>query len=221
MTARTFELELADLRRNLVAMGGLVEQAATQAVEALAAPTAEAKQRASDLDDRLDAMQEDLEQRIHRLLALQNPMVRDLRLAVSSLRIVALFEQIGDLAEGVSKRAAWIARHRLVANPEPLSELGRVVVQMIREAAEAYVTGSTELAKRMTEEESVSDRLTKSCFEGIQVAMALRPELIKEYTHLLRAVANLEHMGDLAVLIAEEAIFIHSGKNMSHHLKEL
>ncbi len=221
MSMRAFDLELAELRRGLVAMGGLVERATVQAVEAITNPVAEARERAQAMDDQLDAMHEDLEQRLHRLLALQTPKVGDLRLAVSSLRIISVFEQMGDLAEGVSKRAAWIARHQLVANPAPLAELGQLIVRMIREAVEDYVSGSVETARRIIAEEDRSDELTKACYAGIQQSMAERPELIREYTHLLRAVANLEHIGDLAVLIAEEAVFIHQGRLVRHHLGDL
>ena len=218
---RHFEIELAELRGELVAMGGLVEQAIRQAVAALTHPVAAAREQAKALDDQLDAKHSELENRLHTLLALQMPKATDLRLVVSSLRIISVFEQMGDLAEGVSKRAAWIARHQLIGNPQALRELCDLVVAMIRDGIEAYTTGAIDTARRILQEEDRSDILTKQCFREIQQSMADRPDVIREFTHLLRAVANLEYIGDLAVQIAEEAVFIHAGRMVRHHHEDL
>ena len=51
--------------------------------------------------------------------------------------------------------------------------------------------------------------------------MAKTPERIREYTHLLRAVAHLEHIGDIAVAVAEESVYIHKGQLIRHHHEDL
>ena len=218
---RHFELEIAELKRSLVGMGDLVEQSVAAAVEAILHPRVEAREQARALEDRLDAMDTAIEERAHRIMALQQPMVGDLRLLISALHICSDLEQIGDLSESICKRATFIAKHSPVENPEDLETLGRLVREMIHLCMESFVSSNLELAKRVIEQEDRSDDLTKTCYEAIQAAMARTPERIREYTHLLRAVAHLEHIGDIAVAIAEESVYIHKGQLIRHHHEDL
>ena len=218
---RHFELEIAELKRSLVGMGNLVEQSLAAAVDAINHPRIEAREQARALEERLDSMDSFIEERAHRIMALQQPMVSDLRLLISALHICSDLEQVGDLCESISKRATFIAKHNPVENPPDLLPLGALVKEMIRECLESFVSSNLELAKVVIEQEERSDDLTKSCYESIQASMAKTPERIREYTHLLRAVAHLEHIGDIAVAVAEESVYIHKGQLIRHHHEEL
>lgn len=218
---RHFEIEIAELKRSLVGMGNLVEQSLAAAVDAILNPRVDAREQARVLEERLDAMDSAIEDRAHKIMALQQPMISDLRLLISALHICSDLEQIGDLCESVAKRATWIAKHSPVENPADLDELGRLVKDMIHGCLEAFVSSNTELAKTVITQEDRSDDLTKLCYEAIQASMAKTPEKIREYTHLLRAVAHLEHIGDIAVAIAEESVYVHKGQMIRHHHEDL
>lgn len=213
---RQFDLELAELKRSIVGMGNLVEQALELGVNAILHPVIGAKARAKEIEERIDGMDTQIEERCHVLIALQSPMAKDLRLLISSTRITSELEQVADLAEGIAKRAEYIASHQPVDNPEPLIPLGELARRMLRQALDAFVTGRFEEANGILLEEDEADRLTKDCYFGIQSAMQAQPERIAEYTHLLRAVMNLEHIADIAVAIAEEAVYIHRGHLVLH-----
>lgn len=218
---RHFELEIAELKRSLVGMGNLVEQSLSASVDAILNPRIEAREQARLLEERLDAMDTAIEERAHRIMALQQPMISDLRLLISALHICSDLEQVGDLCESIAKRATWIAKHSPVENPADLPELGRLVKDMIHGCLEAFVSSNTEMAKTVITQEDRSDDLTKMCYEAIQASMAKTPEKIREYTHLLRAVAHLEHIGDIAVAIAEESVYVHKGQVIRHHHEDL
>lgn len=218
---RHFELEIAELKRSLVGMGNLVEQSLSASVDAILSPRVEAREQARQLEERLDAMDTAIEERAHRIMALQQPMISDLRLLISALHICSDLEQVGDLCESIAKRATWIAKHSPVENPADLPELGRLVKDMIHGCLEAFVSSNTEMAKTVITQEDRSDDLTKMCYEAIQASMAKTPEKIREYTHLLRAVAHLEHIGDIAVAIAEESVYVHKGQVIRHHHEDL
>ncbi|MCX8040512.1 MAG: phosphate signaling complex protein PhoU [Planctomycetota bacterium] len=214
---RHFELELADLKRSVVTMGDLVDRALGLAIDGLRHPTADIRERARTLEDGIDAMETVIEERCHIIIALQSPMVRDLRFVISTMSIAADLEQIGDHAESVSKRAHYIACHQPIANPPELEELGELSRTILRQALECFVSGNSEATRQVFRDESRSDRLTKACFAFIQDRMAEDPKRIKEYTHLLRAVASLEQIGDLAMAIAEESVFIHKAQLIRHN----
>lgn len=214
---RHFDLELADLKRSLVAMGDVVDRALALAVDGIQHPTADLRERARTLEDGIDAMETVIEDRCHTIIALQSPMVRDLRFVISAMSITSDLEQIGDLAESVSKRAHYIACHQAVQNPEQLARLGSIAHGMLRQAMDAFVTGSLETTRKVIDDEPQTDDLTKACYAWLQERMAEDPGRIKEYTHLLRAVSSLEQVGDLAMAIAEETVYMHQAQFIRHH----
>lgn len=218
---RHFELELADLKRSLVTMGDMVARALALAVEGIRQPTADLRERARTLEDGIDAMETVIEERCHIIIALQSPMVRDLRFVISTMTIASHLEQIGDHAESVSKRAHYIACHQRVSNPPELEPLCGLAQTMLRQALEAFVNGSSDTTRQVLVEEPQSDRLTKACYAFIQDRMAEDATRIKEYTHLLRAVSALEQIGDLAMAIAEEAVFMHQAQLIRHNHDQL
>jgi phosphate transport system protein len=214
---RHFELELADLKRSIVAMGDMVDRALALAVEGVHRPSADLRERARTLEDGVDAMETVIEDRCHTIIALQNPMIRDLRFIISAMSISSQLEQIGDHAESISKRAYFIACHSPVENPPELSELGRLAQQMVRQSMDAFVTGDVAVTKKVIDDEPQTDRHTKACYAFIQDRMAADTSRIKEYTHLLRAVSALEQIGDLAMAIAEETVFMHQAQMIRHN----
>lgn len=218
---RHLELELVELRRSLAGMGDLVEQALTLATDAILTPRAEVREQARAVEQRLDTLDQAVEDRCQKIIALQSPMAGDLRLLIAALRITADLEQMGDLAESVSKRAAFIARHQRIENPPEVEQLCRTVQTTVRQCLQAVSDQDQGLVRSVVENEDRSDDLTRSCYEGIQTRMASQPALIREYTHLLRAVAHLEHIADIALTIAEESVYIHRGTLIRHSHDEL
>jgi phosphate transport system protein len=218
---RHFDLEIADLKRSLAGMGSLVQKTLDMAVEAVLAPTIEARERARSYEDQLDKLDSDIEERCHQILALQSPMAGDLRLLVSAMRVTLDLENIGDLAESLAKRATAIARQDRVVNPAVLEPLGRLALDMLRRAIQVFIAGDVEGGKRLVADEAESDRMTKAGYAELQGRMRDDTAHIDEYLHLHRALSHLEHICDLALSIAEEAVYAHRGKLVRHHRDEL
>jgi phosphate transport system protein len=220
-TPRHFDLELAELKRTLAGMGDLVCQALRHGADCIQDPRVAARDEARPFEERIDALHVQIEERCHQIIALHAPIASDLRLLISALRIASDLEQIGDLAESSCKRASFIARHQRVHNPPDLLALGALVVEMARHALDAFLAADLARARQVLTEEERSDDLTKRCYKAIQAAMCEFPSQIQEYTHLLRAVGLLEHAGDIAVSIAEEAVYVHQGRLIRHKHDEM
>ncbi len=216
MTIRHFEIDLAELKRALVGMGNLVEQMVSAAAAGIVQPSVTVREQVGQMEERIDALETTIEERCHQIIALRSPMAGDLRFLISATRITSDLEQVGDLAESITRRAHYIARHSLVENPPALATLGNLARTMTREALDAFVGGDLAIAKRILAEEDQADRLTKECYRAIQDAMRAHGDQINEYTHLMRAVGHFEHIADIAVTIAEEAMYIHHG-TLSRH----
>ena len=218
---RHFDLEVSELKRSLVAMGDLALQSIALAVECIQAPRVSAREEAKLIETRLDDMHSQIEERGHQVIALHSPIASDLRFLISALRITSDLEQVGDLGYSICKRASFIARHKPVPNPPNLAQLGSLVRTMVQQAIESFVTHDLSRARSVFTEEPLTDRLTKQCYKAIQINMVETPDLIQEFTHLLRAVGHLEHAGDIAVSICEEAVYVHDGRLLRHHHEEL
>lgn len=216
---RHFDLELAELKRSLVSMGNLVERSLLIATDAIITPTVEAREQCRILEDQLDTFENTIEDRCHHIIALQQPMAGELRLVIASMRITSDLEQIGDLAESLAKRAAYIARNKGVINPPQIEKLARLVLNMQHHAMDAFITGNLTLADGVIKDEQLSDTLTKECYKDIQDLMKTDTDRIREYTHLLRAASLLEHIADISVSIADETVYINKG-TISRHQHE-
>lgn len=217
---RQFDLELADLRRALSGMGDLVVRSVTLAVDSMLAPTVDARVRVRVYEDQLDTMDSEIEDRCHRIMALQSPLAGDLRLLVSATRVTMDLENIGDLAESMAKRASALAKAPRIVSPTVLEPLGRLAIDMLRRSVAVFVDGDVVGGSRLVADEKESDRMTKIGYGEIQQAMIKDPEHIPSYLLQHRSLGHLEQMCDLALSIAEEAVYAHHGK-MARHQKNI
>ncbi len=218
---RHFDLELAELKRSLASMGDLVERSLDLAVKSILNPVVEAREQARVYEDQLDALDSAIEDKCHQILALQAPMAKDMRRLVTSMRVALALESMGDLAESLAKRASWIARHRLIPVPQTLTALCQTVISMAHAAIEAFVSGNLDLARQAITDEERADASTKQCYREIKEMIRVDVERLDEYVQMLRAVAHLEQTADLAVSVAEEAVYIEKGMFIRHHHEQL
>lgn len=218
---RQFEIEIADLKRSIAGMADLVQRSLELAIDAILEPTVDARERARAFEDQLDKYDSDIESRCQEILALQSPMAGDLRMLVSSMRVTMDLESIGDLSESIAKRASAIAARGRVVNPGALEPLARLSIDMVRRSTRVFIAGDADGAKNLVADEKESDRLTKEGYRELQDRMREDGHHIDEYLYLHRALSHFEHICDLALSIAEEAVYAHRGKLVRHHRTEL
>ena len=106
-TTRAFDPELQELARKIAEMGGLAEKQITDAIEALGKRDIALARQVISTDDRVDALQRDIEEKAIVTIARRQPMAVDLREIVGALRISNDLERIGDLAKRCFSFSAW------------------------------------------------------------------------------------------------------------------
>src|SRR5580700_6775450 len=134
---RRFDVDISELKQLLDRMGVLVEEALKIDVDAILMPIAGVRAKAAVLEERIDLLDTQIEERCHTLIVLQSPMAGDLRFLITATRITSDLEKAGDLAESLSKRADFIARHQPVQSPEHLASLCQLTRTMLHQALEA------------------------------------------------------------------------------------
>jgi phosphate transport system protein len=158
--------QLDELTDSLVELSGLVAGAIGRATQALIDADLDLAQQVISNDDAIDAATASIEEKALDLLARQQPVARDLRAVVTSLRIVADLERAGDYATHVAEVAR--RRHPSSAVPPALSatvlEMGQMVQRIVQKAGSVVASRRLDLAAEMEQDDDVIDALHKRLF---------------------------------------------------------
>jgi phosphate transport system protein len=213
---RHFHDELSDLKIRLLAMSGEAEAALARAVESLLERNAEKAAGVIAGDQRLDAMEVEIEDQCIRLLALQQPMARDLRMVTSALRIASDLERVGDHAVNIAQSTERLLEASPIA-PEPeLIEMARMAREMLADALEAFVRGDAGAGRDVCARDDKVDALHRSVFRILLTHMMEDPRNISAGMELALVSRNLERVADLATNIGEDVVFLVEGKSIKH-----
>ncbi len=201
----------ADLAR----MGGLAEDLLTDALRAIASQDATLADTVVARDVQIDDLQVEVEKKIHRLLALRQPLANDLRQTISALKIAAELERIGDLAKNIAKRTKLLDSAQIPAALNGVSRMGRVVIAQLKRVLDAYAAMEHEAAVQVWERDEEVDEHYTSLFREVLTYMMEDPRTITGCTHLLFVAKNLERIGDHCTNIAEEIHFLVTGEPLT------
>jgi len=215
-TLKFFEEELAQLKADVVRMGGLAETQVLQAVRAVADRDVGLAESVVVIDEQLDTLQHEIERGAIRVIALRQPVAQDLRRAVGALKLSLVLERAGDYAKNIAKRGLVIAQ----ANPEiPLTRsvqrMGELVAERLKEALDAYTAADVESARDVWNRDEDIDEHYNSLFRELLTYMMGDPHMIGACAHLLFVAKNLERIGDYATSIAEIVQYEVSGEEFT------
>ncbi len=219
-THRHFHEELADVRSRLVTMSGAAESALALAVDALLTRDEEKAHRVILGDRDVDRREVDIEERCISLLALQQPMARDLRMLTSAMRIANDLERVGDHAVNIAQSATRISKVGPIV-PEPeIVEMARLTRQMLADSLDAFIRGDPVAGREICRRDDQVDALNRSVFRILLTHMMENPRMISAGMELLLVSRNLERVADLATNIAEGVVFLVEGKSIKHHAED-
>ena len=219
-TQRHFHEELADVRSRLVTMAGAAETALALAVEALLACDEDRAQRVILGDRDIDRREVDIEERCINLLALQQPMARDLRMLTSIMHIANDLERVGDHAVNIAQSATRVSKeHPIVPEPE-IVIMARLTREMLADAMDAFIRGDAVAGREICRRDDQVDALNRSVFRILLTHMMEHPQLISSGMELLLVSRNLERVADLATNVAEAVVFLVEGKSIKHHAED-
>lgn len=217
---RHFHDELSQVKVRLLTMSGEAEAAVQMAIEALLERDQTKAERVIHGDGVIDTMEVEIEEQCLTLLALQQPMARDLRLLVSAIKIANDLERVGDHAVNIAQSAERLAQSRRIT-PEPeIVEMARLAREMLSDALEAFVRGDAAGARAVCLKDDKVDALNRSMFRILLTHMMEDPHSIGGAMGLFLVSRNLERIADLATNIAEDVVFLVEGKSIKHHAEQ-
>lgn len=208
--------DLETLKARLLEMSVMVEDLLRVAVEALAERD-EVKARTVEEGDRsVDAIELELDEASINMLALHQPVARDLRLITMAMRISSDLERIGDHAVNVAQAVKHVGNYPTLKRFPELGEMARLTRQMLTDALDAFTRGDAALARDVRRRDDRVDALQDSLIRILLTHMMEDPRRIGSAISLLLVSRNLERVADLATNIAEDVVFMVEGRFIKH-----
>ncbi|MEO5989375.1 MAG: phosphate signaling complex protein PhoU [Candidatus Eisenbacteria bacterium] len=214
---RQFEHQLETLQQQLLLMSGRAETIIRKSLESMERRDIALAEEVFRDDKVIDRMEIDIEERCIHLLALQQPLARDLRLVTSALKISNDLERVADHAVNIAGCTLNLARLSVALPLPELPKLAEAAIGMLREALDCFVRRDAEAARLLVRRDDEVDALNRSVFAGMMARMIADPQQVEHSMTLVLVGRNLERIGDLATNIAEEVVFIAEARVIKHH----
>ena len=218
---RHFEQELEALKEQLLLMGGRSETIIKKSIAALDRRDKRLAEEIFQDDNAIDRLEIDIEERCLRLLALQQPLARDLRFITAALKISNDLERVGDHAVNIAGSAVRLADTPLLKPLVDIPRMAAIATGMLREALDAFVRRDGDTARLLCRRDDEVDNLNRQIYRELLSFMIEDPSTTTRALELILVARNLERVADLATNVAEEVVFIAEARIIKHHVEEL
>lgn len=208
--------DLEQLKKSILGIGALVEDAIAKASLALLDRRVDLTQQVVDGDKEIDRREVEVEQECLRLLALHHPVASNLRFVVTVLKVNNDLERIGDIAANIAKRSRELAQGKELPRPAELHVMVDGCRTMLKNALDAFVFEDVALARKVVHQDDQVDDGHRAMFDGLQERMAGDAADVPAAVRLLGVSRHLERLADLSTNIAEDVIFMIEGKIVRH-----
>jgi phosphate transport system protein len=218
---RHFHDQLDQLKQRLLTMSERAEGLVDLAVDALLTRDAGKAEVVLTGDRDVDALELEVEQLAVSLLALQQPMARDLRFLIGAIKISSDLERVGDHAVNIAQSTLRLIDLKSYITPDPeIAEMARRARQMLSDALDAFIRADGTLGRDVCRRDDQVDALHDSLFRILLTHMLENPATISAALELFLVSRNLERVADLATNIGEDAVYLAEGKSIKHHIED-
>jgi phosphate transport system protein len=218
---RHFHEQLSELKQRLLDMSEKAAALVDLSVESLRERDSGKAEAVLAADHELDELEVEVEQRAISMLALQQPMARDLRFIVGAIKISSDLERVGDHAVNIAQCTLRLhdVAPMIVPGPE-IDEMAKRARGMLDDALTAFVREDGALGRNVCRRDDEVDALEETVFRVLLTHMMESPSTISAALQLLLVSRNLERVADLATNIGEDAVYLAEGKQIKHHFED-
>jgi phosphate transport system protein len=215
--AEKFHLELDNLRKETVVMAKFGRDMLSSAVDALIRQDKELAKSVVAKKEAIHEMEVRLEDHCYHLIATNQPMAKDMRTIVCTLKVISGSMRIGRYGKVIAKIVGEISEKPHIAHMMCIPHMADLVIEMIDDAIDAYETDTIRQIADFSARDDTIDALRHSIFrEGITHMME-DPKIITRCTHYIMVARYLERCGDHACKIAENVHYMHTGERIEIH----
>ncbi|MCB2227042.1 MAG: phosphate signaling complex protein PhoU [Desulfarculaceae bacterium] len=211
-TLKVFDAELEALSKAINRMMDLAGSQVESAVKALVEGDPELATATVERDAKVNQLQGAVDGCTLRLLALRQPVAKDLRQILTAGRLAADLERVADYASHVARYSLEIGGRHLEEFFKLVAQMGSIAGQMLAQVQRAYQEDDAAAAVEAWKRDREIDRLYADAYEGLSRYMASEPECVEPCLALVHTVRAMERIGDHITNLAEQVYFQITGK---------
>lgn len=212
-----FHRELGNLKTQTAKLGGMVEEAIGKALLSLREGDQYLAREVRKGDDAIDTLEVEIEERCLKILALYQPVARDLRFIVSVLKVNNELEHMGDLAESIAQKTKRVSKELVNDSKMDLMQMGQNTQKMVGMALDALLEENAEKAREVIKMDDEIDRYHYSHHRVVSESIEQTDKKISHTELSLLSVSRcLERIGDMATSVAEDVIYYVDAKIIRH-----
>jgi len=208
--------DLENVRQELLAMGGLVEEAINKAITALVNRDETLVAAVLEGEEVIDQKEVDIAENCLKVLALHQPVASDLRFVVACMMVNNDLERMADLAANIADRARFLIGLAPISIPEDLIGMTAMARKMVKDSLDSLVNEDAALAREIIQRDEEVDETHRLMYQTVQDHIRQNPDTLDEAVHILSVSRQLERIADHATNIAEEVVFMVEGQIIRH-----
>lgn len=218
---RHLDIEISNLKKDLVKMAGLVEAAIDKSIRALKERDSGLARQVIAEDAAINNLEIQNENHCVTLLARQQPVAADLRFIMASVKINNDLERMGDHAVNIAQKAERLSKLTRLKPLIDIPYMASIVQNMLKNSLDAFVQLDVAKARAVCANDDVVDGLEDQINRELLTYMMENAKNISQAMELSLVAKNLERIADLSTNIGEEVIFIVEAKNIKHHFGDV
>lgn len=213
---RHLDAELDRIRQQILRMGGEAEAMLQRVIKALVERRSDEAREVRRLDDRVDALEIEIDHSIYSTMARQQPTAVDLRFLIAATRIIHEIERVGDTAKNIAKSVLKLNEQPPLKPYIDLPRMSELAVGMVRESLDAFTTADAAMARAVIERDLKIDELYDQIYRELLTFMIEDPKTVSRGLEILNIARNLERAADHAVNMAEDVVFQVEAADIRH-----
>lgn len=211
-----FDQSISSLRAEVISMAGKARHNLERAVRALLQRNIDLANAVIADDDEVDEHERHIDKLGMEMLVRFHPLASDLRLVVSSMKISMNLERISDHATNIAKRAKKISSSQELHDTTLIEPIYTLADQLLRDAIASYSEQDSALGASLHARDKELDRIYKEASATFASRIEQSEGRSQDYLHLILVLRSLERVGDLAVNVGEDAVFLGTARDMRH-----
>jgi phosphate transport system protein len=211
-----WQREIENLKKLILSLGAIVEEQIQRSMLSFERRDTVLAEEVISKDKEVDSLEILIEEECLKILALYQPVAKELRFVVAVLKMNNDLERMGDLASNIAKRARFLSKRERTELVEEFAGISDKVQAMVKKSLDALVNTDVKLAREVLAADDEVDKLTKQMLKRTINAIEKDPDRTKDYFSIRSISKNLERIADSATNIAEDVVYLCSGEIIRH-----
>lgn len=213
---RILDSQLEEIKKQILIMGGQVEKALMDVVSAIMDRDKSKFELVHQIEKKINEEHKKIDNACMGFLAKQGPVAKDLRMVLAIIKINTDLERMGDQAVNLAYTGNDYLSRRPLQMLKEISRMSEIVRDMVRKSLDSFVRSDSMAASKVLEMDDSVDEIKNAVLHSLTAHIKANPNDTEAALDLILMARNFERLGDHATNIAEDVIFVSTGKDIRH-----